>query len=68
MALNRLDRRCKTNSAAEGRGPGQAAGADDHRLHPGQRRLGPRYTLEGQDRRFLRMNSNSYLSLSRTRP
>lgn len=25
---------------------------------------GPRYTLEGEDRQFIRMNSNSYLSLS----
>jgi glycine C-acetyltransferase len=32
---------------------------------PASGAYGPRYTLEGQERPFLRMNSNSYLSLSR---
>ena len=32
--------------------------------HPPENDLGPRYSLEGENRRFLRMSSNSYLSLS----
>ncbi len=32
--------------------------------HPAEGALGPRYSLEGESQRFLRMNSNSYLSLS----
>jgi len=32
--------------------------------HSPQGERGPRYTLLGQDRKFLRLNSNSYLSLS----
>ncbi|MBU1568293.1 MAG: aminotransferase class I/II-fold pyridoxal phosphate-dependent enzyme [Proteobacteria bacterium] len=32
--------------------------------HPPENGLGPRYSLEGEKQRFLRMNSNSYLSLS----
>jgi glycine C-acetyltransferase len=32
--------------------------------HPPERGFGPRYSLLGEDQRFLRMNSNSYLSLS----
>ncbi|KJS03220.1 MAG: 7-keto-8-aminopelargonate synthetase [Desulfobulbaceae bacterium BRH_c16a] len=32
--------------------------------HPPERGLGPRYSLLGEQQRFLRMNSNSYLSLS----
>ncbi len=31
---------------------------------PPEKERGPRYTLQGEDRNFLRMNSNSYLSLS----
>ncbi|MFH0785572.1 MAG: aminotransferase class I/II-fold pyridoxal phosphate-dependent enzyme [Pseudomonadota bacterium] len=32
--------------------------------HPPENNLGPRYSLSGESQRFLRMNSNSYLSLS----
>jgi glycine C-acetyltransferase len=32
--------------------------------HPAEGDLGPRYSLKGESQRFLRMNSNSYLSLS----
>jgi len=32
--------------------------------HPPEGGWGPRYSLSGQEQRFLRMNSNSYLSLS----
>ena len=32
--------------------------------HPPENGLGPRYSLQGEALRFLRMNSNSYLSLS----
>lgn len=32
--------------------------------HPPENHLGPRYSLSGESQRFLRMNSNSYLSLS----
>lgn len=32
--------------------------------HPPKNGLGPRYSLKGEEQRFLRMNSNSYLSLS----
>jgi glycine C-acetyltransferase len=32
--------------------------------HPPENGLGPRYSLSGEKQRFLRMNSNSYLSLS----
>jgi glycine C-acetyltransferase len=32
--------------------------------HPPENGLGPRYSLKGEEQRFLRMNSNSYLSLS----
>jgi glycine C-acetyltransferase len=32
--------------------------------HPAEGDLGPRYSLKGENQRFLRMNSNSYLSLS----
>ncbi len=35
--------------------------------HPPENGLGPRYSLKGEERRFLRMNSNSYLSLSNHR-
>jgi glycine C-acetyltransferase len=32
--------------------------------HPPERGFGPRYSMRGEDQRFLRMNSNSYLSLA----
>ncbi len=34
-------------------------------VEPGKGGLGPRFTLDGSEQRFLRMNSNSYLGLSR---
>ena len=34
-------------------------------VEPGRGGLGPRYLLEGSGQRFIRMNSNSYLGLSR---
>jgi glycine C-acetyltransferase len=33
-------------------------------VHPPANGLGPRYSLQGEKQRFLRMNSNSYLSLA----
>ncbi len=65
MTLTRLDRTLRTelkNLEEEGRAkpPERIITA----YHPPANGLGPRYSLLGEKQRFLRMNSNSYLSLS----
>ena len=44
--------------------PGQGARAGDRLVSAARGSRGPRYRLRGSDRDYLRMNSNSYLSLS----
>ncbi len=66
MALNRLDQalsRELTKLADEGRSKGTERIISGVLAASGN--SGPRYLLKGQNRPFLRMNSNSYLSLSR---
>lgn len=65
MALTRLDQALQgelDQLKAEGRAkpPERIITA----CHPPEGGFGPRYSLSGESQRFLRMNSNSYLSLS----
>jgi glycine C-acetyltransferase len=65
MTLTRLDKALQAelkNLQSEGRAkpPERIITA----YHPPENDLGPRYSLKGEKQRFLRMNSNSYLSLS----
>ncbi len=65
MPLEKLDRALEAELSAlarEGRAKPPERVIVDYLPPEGER--GPRYRLEGSDREFLRMNSNSYLSLS----
>ena len=57
-------RRARRRRRPAHRKAGRKRRTDHRRLRAGQRELGPRYRLQGSDRDFLRMNSNSYLSLA----
>jgi glycine C-acetyltransferase len=65
MSLKRLDKALEeelTGLKNEGRGKPPERIITGYLPPTGKR--GPRYTLKGEDKQFLRMNSNSYLSLS----
>ncbi len=65
MPLHRLDEALRAETAqlnSEGRAKLPERIIVGYR--PADGKQGPRYLLEGNDREFLRMNSNSYLSLS----
>jgi glycine C-acetyltransferase len=65
MSLKRLDKALDeelTSLQNEGRGKPPERIITGYLPPTGKR--GPRYTLKGEDKQFLRMNSNSYLSLS----
>jgi glycine C-acetyltransferase len=66
MALKRLDEALRTEMRQlEAEGRSKPPERVINGFIPAGGASGQRYTLEGQDRPFLRMNSNSYLSLSR---
>src|SRR5690606_31107220 len=65
MALDRLDRSLTADIAdLEQQGRAKAAERITSGYIPATGHRGPRYALEGRPGEFLRMNSNSYLSLS----
>jgi len=65
MALERLDEALRQDLAAlESEGRAKAPERVIVGYAPPEGKRGPRYLLRGLDRPFLRMNSNSYLSLS----
>jgi len=65
MSLERLSASLMTDVAAlEREGRAKAPERIISGYVPGSGARGPRYTLEGRDGAFLRMNANSYLSLS----
>ena len=65
MTLNKLDKTLLAELQDLGdQGRAKPAERIITAYHPPENGLGPRYSLQGQTQRFLRMNSNSYLSLS----
>jgi len=59
-----LDKALELELDGSGSRAGQAAGAVIVGVIPPAGARGPRYRLKGSEREFIRMNSNSYLSLS----
>ena len=65
MTLTKLDRALQTElQTLQDEGRAKPPERIITAYHPPGNGLGPRYSLKGETQRFLRMNSNSYLSLS----